>query len=258
MCGIFGSYSATPLSESDVPVLQGVGVSQLERGTHAFGLAWHCRESSSVRGYKRPGPIDSGVDELVRGVGSHQVIGHTRWATHGDAADNENNHPHAFKYKGAHGLLVHNGIVPRHREIAADLGLHLRSQCDTEIFARHIESGKGTILDRVVAAVAAIDPYAPCCLAVLVNAGLVVARRGNPLWWSDDGNGRCWFASTPRALPGRSWQVPDNTACLIPASQGSPVKQSNLRRHVASSRLWEGSSVFSHGTRPTRLHPARS
>jgi glucosamine--fructose-6-phosphate aminotransferase (isomerizing) len=241
MCGIFGMYSSVPLSETHRSTFVSVAQSQVVRGHHAFGIAWST-DSGSVDSFKRVGSVVEHSRELHRCLGSKMVIGHTRWATHGDATNNLNNHPHPFAVPSGRGYLVHNGIVSNYQEIADSRGLSMISDCDSEVLARHIEDNNGDILSRVRDAVSDVDPYAPLAVAVLVPEGLVLARRGNPLYWSDTRN-FAWFASTQTALVGKVYEVPDNTAFLIPSGSGK-VSQVPLRRREASMRRWVGSDLF--------------
>lgn len=72
------------------------------------------------------------------------VLGHVRAATHGDPHElgNDpdetggiNNHPHWSDDL----YLVHNGILPRYREIADRYSVTMRSNCDSEVLLRVIE-----------------------------------------------------------------------------------------------------------------------
>jgi glucosamine--fructose-6-phosphate aminotransferase (isomerizing) len=68
---------------------------------------------------------------------SRVVLAHTRQATHGDPRDNRNNHP--FVSDDGRFVLIHNGVVPGHREVARDQGLKLTSECDSEVILRLVE-----------------------------------------------------------------------------------------------------------------------
>lgn len=241
MCGIFGMYSRSPLAMQDLPVLREVANSQVARGHHAFGLAWR-NEDRQVMSFKRPGAIVDHPDDVDRGEGALGLIGHTRWATHGSIHNNDNNHPHPFEWKRSQGFLVHNGVIGNYEDIAAERGLSLRTDCDSEVLARHIESGKGSLLQRVADAIADVDTFAPCAVAVLTESCVVIARRGNPMFWSTHGT-LAWFASTQDALPGKVYQVPDNMAYMIPIGAGKATEMP-LRARKATTRLFVGSDLF--------------
>lgn len=241
MCGLFGMYSNSPLASKLLPTLIRVANSQVDRGHHAFGLAW-TNEDRQVFSFKRPGAIVSHADDVARGEGALALIGHTRWATHGSCDENQNNHPHPFTFKGETCYLAHNGVIGNYLEIARERGLNLRTDCDSEVLARHIEQGSGSILNRVTAAIADISAYAPCCVSVVTPKGIVLARRGNPLYWSDN-HGTAWFASTRSALPGKQHEVPDNRAFYIPNGKGD-VTESVLRPRQETSMRFIGSDLF--------------
>lgn len=242
MCGIFGFYASSPLASSRLDALLRVANSQVNRGHHAFGLAWS-NEDQQTFAFKRPGAVTEYPDDVARGEGAIGLIGHTRWATHGSADENDNNHPHPFQFGRTEGYLVHNGVIGNYQTIARQRGLALRTECDSEVLARHIEAGKTGLLPRVAAAIADVDTYAPCAVAVLTRAGLVLARRGNPLFWSDDGD-VVWFASTPCGLPGRVREVPDATAYGIPLDGEAEIRSVRLKARAATTMRFVGSDLF--------------
>lgn len=123
-------------------------------------------------------------------------IGHTRWATHGAATD-ENAHPHL----GGNGdvAVVHNGVIENFHVLRQRLqgeGYVFRSATDTEVIAHLIASclkQQGPVadmataeyqplVDAVEAALAQLQgTYG---LAILFRAHpdvLIAARRGSPL-----------------------------------------------------------------------------
>ena len=66
-------------------------------------------------------------------------IGHTRWATHGQPAE-ENAHPHKDCKDNI--AVVHNGIIENYQELKNDLikrGHKFLSQTDTEVIAHLLE-----------------------------------------------------------------------------------------------------------------------
>jgi glucosamine 6-phosphate synthetase-like amidotransferase/phosphosugar isomerase protein len=127
------------------------------------------------------------------------VVGHVRAATHGDPADNRNNHP--FVSRDRRLYLAHNGIVTNHRELADKYALKLDSDCDSEVLLRMVAAstdpaaGLRTCLREVQGSMA---------VAVYDRQREVVwlARNaGRPLWLArlrDDR--RTFFASTADIL----------------------------------------------------------
>src|SRR5262249_51868814 len=90
---------------------------------------------------KSAGRIDELAARLKKKPSPGQIgIGHTRWATHGPATD-DNAHPHV----GGHELVavVHNGVIENFRPLKQRLegeGYRFRSGTDTEVIAHLIAS----------------------------------------------------------------------------------------------------------------------
>lgn len=135
MCGIVGYVGRRDCVE----LLVG-GLRRLEyRGYDSSGLATCGAGSLAV--VKAAGR----VDQLAGRVAAAKLrgtigVGHTRWATHGPATD-ENAHPHL----GGNGVLavVHNGVIENHRALKQQLesqGYVFRSATDTEVVA-HLVAG---------------------------------------------------------------------------------------------------------------------
>ena len=90
-------------------------------------------------------------------------IGHTRWATHGPATD-ENAHPHL----GGDGVVavVHNGVIENYRSLKENLleqGCQFCSATDTEVVAHLIAHELESLGEDTVDP---FDPYAPLVAAV--------------------------------------------------------------------------------------------
>lgn len=123
------------------------------------------------------------------------VLGHVRWATNGDPADPQNNHPHI----SGHLSLVHNGILPSHRDLADNYCLRLKSNCDSEVLLRIIERSKSIQLGMSI------------CLREGPGSIVVYDSREHCLWLGRDESRPLWickikndhrlfFASTPGIL----------------------------------------------------------
>jgi len=120
MCGIIG-YVGNDSAESKLIS----GLKSLEyRGYDSCGIA------TSAKITKTKGRV-SHLEEITEKDNSNIGIGHTRWATHGQAND-INAHPH----KVGKITLVHNGIIENYDEIKAELqtqGVKFLSETDTEV-----------------------------------------------------------------------------------------------------------------------------
>lgn len=179
MCGIIGI-----LGKNDVAPLIVEGLKRLEyRGYDSSGVA----------------TIDHGALDRRRASGKLNVlaarlekaplkgatgIGHTRWATHGAATD-DNAHPHATERLA----LVHNGIIENFAELREELkarGFKFTSQTDSEVCAQIITHYlQNENLPPKDAVKKALDRMRGAFAFAIVFAGeddlLIAARRGSPL-----------------------------------------------------------------------------
>jgi glucosamine--fructose-6-phosphate aminotransferase (isomerizing) len=177
MCGIVGYVGG----QQAAPLLL-EGLTRLEhRGYDSAGLA--VLAPSGVRVAKRAGRVRDLAEGLPKRFGGKLGVGHTRWATHGPATD-DNAHPH----RDAKGdvAVVHNGIIDNAAALRAELadaGVELGSDTDTEVIAHLIgRSEADTLEERVTEALARIE--GTWGLAVVHAAfpdRIVVARNGSPL-----------------------------------------------------------------------------
>jgi glucosamine--fructose-6-phosphate aminotransferase (isomerizing) len=136
MCGIVGY-----VGHRDAASVLVRGLRKLEyRGYDSSGICT-MTPSGSLAITKSAGRIDQLASRLKKAPSPGQVgIGHTRWATHGPATD-ENAHPHV----GGNDLLavVHNGVIENFRTLKERLeseGYRFRSGTDTEVIAHLIAS----------------------------------------------------------------------------------------------------------------------
>lgn len=133
MCGILG-YIGDQKRTVDVLLK---GLSRLEyRGYDSSGIA--VIENGQSRIFKSKGKLS----KLKTKINKHSPkgalgIGHTRWATHGDASQ-KNAHPHVSGGTS----VVHNGIIENYLELKNGLiakGYKFYSDTDTEVIAHLIE-----------------------------------------------------------------------------------------------------------------------
>jgi glutamine---fructose-6-phosphate transaminase (isomerizing) len=130
MCGIIGYVG----SRQAAGILL-EGLRRLEyRGYDSAGVAVHQDSAIAVR--KKSGRVAELAalleDETPAGT---LGIGHTRWATHGEATD-ANSHPHV----GGNGevVLVHNGVIENYKSLKIrlqEMGFVFRTETDTEVIA---------------------------------------------------------------------------------------------------------------------------
>ncbi|QGJ72263.1 Glutamine--fructose-6-phosphate aminotransferase [isomerizing] [Planctomycetales bacterium 10988] len=134
MCGIVGYIGP---SEAQNFLLE--GLRRLEyRGYDSSGLAIVGRDGT-LQVCKAAGRIDTLAGKLRKEhLKGSTGIGHTRWATHGQATD-ENAHPH-FGGEGEV-AVVHNGVIENYaslRERLIKAGYEFHSATDTEVIAHLI------------------------------------------------------------------------------------------------------------------------
>ena len=136
MCGIIGYVGEEPA----MPLLV-QGLRDLEyRGYDSAGVALAIDGGEAIAVTKRRGKLDRLAAALNEpSPPSVAGIGHTRWATHGPATDN-NSHPHTDCAGSV--AIVHNGIVENHAALRAALtkaGHRFDSETDSEVIAHLLE-----------------------------------------------------------------------------------------------------------------------
>ena len=110
MCGIIGY-----LGDKDITAILLVGLERLSyRGYDSSGIAV-LSSDGELSVWKEAGKL-SCLTETLKGytLQGNVGIGHTRWATHGQA-DRANAHPHASQNR--HVAIVHNGIIENYAEL---------------------------------------------------------------------------------------------------------------------------------------------
>ncbi len=177
MCGIVGYVG----SQSAVPVLV-EGLSRLEyRGYDSAGIAVLSARGTKV--FRKVGRVRDLEASLPGRIAGKVGIGHTRWATHGPATE-DNAHPQT----SADGRVsvVHNGIIDNASSLRERLeaqGVKFTSDTDTEVIA-HLVAGSdaGTLEGAVLDALSRITgTYAIAVIDERRPDRIVAARNGSPL-----------------------------------------------------------------------------
>ncbi len=177
MCGIVGYIG----HQAAAPVLV-EGLTRLEyRGYDSAGIAvLGSKGTTSIRRVGRVRELEAALPKRLTGTVG---IGHTRWATHGPALE-QNAHPQ--RSQDGRISVVHNGIIDNAAALRAQLtqsGVELRSDTDTEVIAHLIaQADAETLEEAVLAALARITgTYALAVLDERHPERIVLARSGSPL-----------------------------------------------------------------------------
>lgn len=148
MCGIVGYVGK---NGNCVRVLSD-GLKRLEyRGYDSAGIAYIDNNNLSV--IKEKGKLENLINKINFNKKANLGIGHTRWATHGEA-NKINAHPHVTgKF-----AVVHNGIIENEKEIRKQLedkGYKFISDTDTEVISALLDyyySKNNDVLKSITAA----------------------------------------------------------------------------------------------------------
>lgn len=182
MCGIVGYVGQGKSQE-----LIYRGLSRLEyRGYDSAGIAALEEKSGSfsTRVIKAAGKLKE-LKKIWTEIDfpSSCAMGHTRWATHGEA-NQVNAHPH----RSGSITIVHNGIIENHQSLREKLkqeGMKISSETDSEIFGHLVaqERAKGSdLLTSVRKSFQKIEGASAFVVMDETLPGtLVVVRKGSPL-----------------------------------------------------------------------------
>jgi glucosamine 6-phosphate synthetase-like amidotransferase/phosphosugar isomerase protein len=204
MCSIFG-YVARQDEPVDLSILRRIINVNIARGPHAFGFAW-VDSRDRLHCFKSPGRLTDHIKMLPIVRDARMLIGHLRYATHGDAADNANNHPHPVDG----GWLVHNGIVTNYDDVLDEHDLYPSSVCDSEAIAQLVEQSEQSTFARRTADAIEVTSGNLATLSLWARPGrLIAARRGNPLFSGASPHG-LYLASLPAGLPGAVRSLKDH------------------------------------------------
>ena len=180
MCGIIGYVGPRPAEQVVV-----AGLRRMEyRGYDSAGVAVVTDDGLALA--KKAGKLKHLQNELAARPlpGSHQAIGHTRWATHGGPTD-DNAHPHLSQ--NGRVAVVHNGIIENYAELRVELeqsGVQFRSETDSEVVAQLLGVAVESLgLAEAMRSVCSRLQGAFTLVAVdhQVPGRIVAARRNSPL-----------------------------------------------------------------------------
>lgn len=204
MCGVFG-FVAKEDNTVDINIIREVAEVTMQRGPHAWGIAW-VDTKGKMHCFKQSGRIVDALGLLAMAKDATMLIGHCRFATHGDYRNNLNNHPHAADG----GWIVHNGMIIDYKDIIRQHHLHPVTECDSEVLGLLIERATGKMLTRCAQAVDVCKGRNPLVMLGLWKDRFIAARaNGQPLHIGETGKSY-YLGSLPGALPGQIKSLRDN------------------------------------------------
>jgi glucosamine--fructose-6-phosphate aminotransferase (isomerizing) len=231
MCGIVGILGKQPVALSIVEALR-----RLEyRGYDSAGVA--TLEGGLIERRRAPGKLRNLEARLLEqpllGVTG---IGHTRWATHG-IANEDNAHPHM----AGDVVIVHNGIIENFRELKEELAaekVSFLTQTDTEVvahlLARERKRGKSPT-DSVKAVLPMLRGAFAFAILFKDEPDLLIgARMGSPLavghgdgenFLGSDAVALSPFTNKVTYLEEGDWAVLTRNSVQIFNAQNQPVKR---------------------------------
>lgn len=182
MCGIVGYIG----KKKAFPIIVN-GLKRLEyRGYDSSGVAI-LDEEQNLNVYKKKGKVlEMEAFALANNIEGNIGIGHTRWATHGEAND-VNAHPHISTDGDI--AIIHNGIIENYNALKKALeqrGYQFRSQTDTEVVAHLIDDiQKNVQVDLAEAVRLALNEVVGAYAIVVISKKepdkLVVAKMSSPM-----------------------------------------------------------------------------
>ncbi|MBU1014863.1 glutamine--fructose-6-phosphate transaminase (isomerizing) [Patescibacteria group bacterium] len=240
MCGIVGYIG----NNKDI-ALGLEALKRLEyRGYDSAGIAAYDEATGTIVFAKAVGKIENLERKLAgSSIGGSPILLHTRWATHGEATE-ENAHPHA-DCKG-NIFLVHNGIIENYAQLKqklAERGHTFASETDTEVLPHLIEHFfRGNLEEAVRKALSLVKgSYAVAVIAKEDPGKIVAARLSSPLVLSVNGSGG-FVASDPAALLAHSNKVVflDDEEVAVVRQDGFSVSdlKNNLKEKEVTELEW--------------------
>lgn len=214
MCGIFGMIGDNAIGQTLT------ALKHLEyRGYDSVGIA--AKAENAIDIYKQAGRVEQLQALIPTKLSSNTVIGHTRWATHGEVST-ANAHP--FLSNDKRFAIVHNGIIENYLALKNDLlsrGVTFSSQTDSETVAHLIQANfDGSVFDAIKSTAKLLDGSFAIVIQSTVDGNLYAIKNKSPLVVGVKGT-NVYFCSDIRCLSqyaAKVAQAPDNTIVVATPS----------------------------------------
>jgi len=203
MCGIFG-FVAKGDNALDLAVIKSIATITMSRGPHAWGIAW-VDGTGKLRSYKQTGRIVDSLALLAMAKDARLLVGHCRYATHGDPDTNTNNHPH----DGGDSWVVHNGVIHHYRSLVAKHLLKMETECDSEVLGLMLQKFRGKPMARAAQTAREAMGRSPFAMLALWPDRLIATRANDQPLHVGETRNAYYLASLRLELPGRVSEFPE-------------------------------------------------
>lgn len=262
MCGLAGLSQNPKDTKLDAGVAAAALLRGIEhRGRHATGAAWYRPMDDTLAVTKLPVTATTFLKhrEAILPERTPAMLLHTRYATHGNVEDRDNNHPIQ------HGNVVgiHNGVLQNHRDILTRLRRKALTPVDSEAIMALLDAAEGHPTEilgelRGDAAIAWTDLRDPEVLHL-------AQVSGRPLHIAQTEGGSLLFASTARAVEDAARaakvklvyreEIPD--AKYLKVVRGSVAEYLDIQNVVKAEAGWRKKYDWTSGQGPAKAAPAR-
>ncbi len=251
MCGIV-AYNGTKVAKEILLT----GLKSLEyRGYDSAGLALMDKDLK-VELIKTEGKVHE-LEKVLVGHATQESlapkigIGHTRWATHGEA-NITNAHPHQdFKKKLS---IVHNGIIKNYFELKQGLeerGIQAKSETDTEIISNLIslELENSSLLEALQSTTKKLD--GSFALAILLEGSdeIIAAKQQSPMviGFAEDGHYLASDSNTVLQYTNKIYKLQDGEIAIIKNNSVQVYDQNLKAIEINIEEAEQISSILSKG-----------